>query len=140
MLDTYEISEETPFTFASAADFDCSPRRGGTGKSLLIVNHWIQPGGLPDPVVADRTNSEQGHVAEDVLSLKQRKLAARKDLAPLPADRQVNLTHVDIRAELVMCVTCVLDLWRKAEVDAKVHSGFLAPGLERGERWEQPCA
>ena len=49
--------EETPFTYRSAADFDCEPNRGGTDKSLLVVNHWIQPGGLPDPVVADRTNS-----------------------------------------------------------------------------------
>src|SRR5207237_8861038 len=95
---------------------------------------------VPALRVPYRTNTDKGQVAEDVLSLKNRKLAARKYLAPLPADRQVNLTHVDIRAELVMCVTCVLDLWRKAEVDAKVHSGFLAPGLERGERWEQPCA
>jgi hypothetical protein len=58
MRNTYKVAMETPFTFKSAADFNCAPKRGGTGKSLLIVNHWIQPGGLPDPVLAARTNSK----------------------------------------------------------------------------------
>ena len=29
-----------------------------TGKSFFIVNHWINSGGVPDPVEAAKTNSE----------------------------------------------------------------------------------
>ena len=57
LLNTYDVSEETPYNFPSAARFSCAPNRGKTGKSFFIVNHWINPGGLPDPVRADRTNS-----------------------------------------------------------------------------------
>ena len=59
LLNTYDVSEETGYTFKSAEKFDCAPKRGGTGRSLFIVNHWIQPGGPPDPIVAARTNSEK---------------------------------------------------------------------------------
>lgn len=56
---TYQVSEETPFTFSSARAFTCKPNRGGTGKPLMIVNHWIESGGPPDPVAAANTNSEK---------------------------------------------------------------------------------
>jgi hypothetical protein len=56
LINTYQVSEETPFSFKSSADFNCNPKRGGTGKSLLIVNHWVDSG-LPDPIAADKTNS-----------------------------------------------------------------------------------
>jgi hypothetical protein len=56
LLNTYKVSEETPFSFKSASGFNCNPKRGGTGKSMLIVNHWVDSG-LPDPVEADKTNS-----------------------------------------------------------------------------------
>jgi hypothetical protein len=59
LLNTYEVSEETGFTYKSAAHFDCAPKRGGTGKSFFIVNHWIQPGGAPDPLLAAKTNSSK---------------------------------------------------------------------------------
>ncbi len=59
LLNTYDVSEETPFTFPSPSAFNCDPNRGKTGKSLLIVNHWINPGGLPDPVRAATTNSRE---------------------------------------------------------------------------------
>ena len=59
LLNTYKVSEETPFTFKGPAAFNCDPNRGDTGKSLLIVNHWINPGGLPDPVRAATTNSRK---------------------------------------------------------------------------------
>ena len=45
LLNTYKVSEETNFFYKSAAKFDCLPKRGGTGKSFFIVNHWINPGG-----------------------------------------------------------------------------------------------
>ncbi len=59
LLNTYDVSEETGYTFKSADKFDCVPNRGKTGKSLFILNHWIQPGGPPDPIVAARTNSQK---------------------------------------------------------------------------------
>ncbi len=57
LFNTYKESEETPYNFKNAAAFNCTPNRGGTGKDVLIVNHWINPGGLPDPIVANATNS-----------------------------------------------------------------------------------
>ena len=57
LISTYEVSGETPFTFKTASQFNCEPKRGGTDKSFLIVNHWLQPGGLPDPSAAADTNS-----------------------------------------------------------------------------------
>jgi hypothetical protein len=59
LLNTYKVSEETGFTYPSAAKFDCAPNRGKTGKSFFIVNHWINPGGAPDPIEAAKTNSEK---------------------------------------------------------------------------------
>jgi hypothetical protein len=57
LLNTYAVSEETPFSFKSAAKFNCNPKRGGTDKNFLIVNHWVDAGGLPDPVETAKTNS-----------------------------------------------------------------------------------
>ena len=59
LINTYQVSEETPFSFKSADQFNCKPNRGGDGKSFLIVNHWTDTGGLPDPVAAASTNSKK---------------------------------------------------------------------------------
>jgi hypothetical protein len=59
LLNTYDVSQETGYTFTSAAKFDCAPNRGGTDKSFFILNHWINPGGAPDPIEAASTNSEK---------------------------------------------------------------------------------
>jgi hypothetical protein len=59
LLNTYNVSEETNFSYSSAAKFDCAPKRGKTGKSFFIVNHWVDSGGAPDPVDAAKTNSEK---------------------------------------------------------------------------------
>ncbi|MGZ6966515.1 MAG: hypothetical protein ACXVKN_02165 [Acidimicrobiia bacterium] len=56
---TYSLFQETPFTFTSVNDFDCAPKRGGTDKPLLLVNHWLRPNGPPDPVEAGKVNSKQ---------------------------------------------------------------------------------
>src|SRR5262245_36464432 len=37
LLNTYKVSEETPFGFASPNKFNCAPNRGGTGKGFFIV-------------------------------------------------------------------------------------------------------
>ena len=41
MPDVYAIAEETPYDWPSAEAFTCEPARGGTGKPLFLVNHWI---------------------------------------------------------------------------------------------------
>jgi hypothetical protein len=44
----YDVMEETPYEFASIDAFSCVPNRGGTGKPLFLVNHWIrEPGHKP---------------------------------------------------------------------------------------------
>jgi hypothetical protein len=37
----YDVTEETPYGFASPEDFTCTPNRGGTGKPLFLLNHWV---------------------------------------------------------------------------------------------------
>ena len=37
----YRYAMETPFTFRSATAFSCAPKRGGTGKRLFVMNHFI---------------------------------------------------------------------------------------------------
>jgi hypothetical protein len=56
---TYSLFEETPYTFSAVKDFSCRPKRGGTDKSMFLLNHWLRPDGPPDPVEAGRVNSER---------------------------------------------------------------------------------
>jgi hypothetical protein len=37
----YDVTEETPYAFESPESFTCAPNRGGTGKPLFLVNHWM---------------------------------------------------------------------------------------------------
>jgi hypothetical protein len=59
LLGAYDVSQESPFTFSSTSQFNCSPNRGGTDKSFFIVNHWLRPDGPPDPVAAAKVNSRK---------------------------------------------------------------------------------
>jgi hypothetical protein len=60
LIGTYEISGETTYAVPpSTSQFDCNPKRGGTDKSFLIINHWLKSNGPPDPVVATKTNSSK---------------------------------------------------------------------------------
>jgi hypothetical protein len=44
----YDVMEETPYEFASTEAFSCEPNRGGTGKPVFLLNHWIrEPGHKP---------------------------------------------------------------------------------------------
>ena len=56
---TYDMYQETPFTFTNISDFNCKKNRGGTDKPLLLVNHWLRPDGPPDPVEAGHVNSQK---------------------------------------------------------------------------------
>jgi hypothetical protein len=56
---TYSLFEETPYTFSRIEDFSCRPNRGGSGRSMFLVNHWLRPDGPPDPVEAGKVNSKK---------------------------------------------------------------------------------
>jgi hypothetical protein len=59
LLGTYDVSQETPFTFSTIPQFNCQVNRGGNDKAFFVVNHWLRPNGPPDPVEAARVNSEK---------------------------------------------------------------------------------
>jgi hypothetical protein len=50
--------EETPYEFASTKDFNCQPNRGGTGKPLFLVNHWLRERGHDPLADAADINSQ----------------------------------------------------------------------------------
>lgn len=52
--DGFALAEETPYTFRSAAEFTCEPNRGGTGKPLLLVNHFVTPPSKPTAAEVNR--------------------------------------------------------------------------------------
>jgi hypothetical protein len=37
----YRYGEETPYDHPGPSDMSCASNRGGTGKSLFLMNHWI---------------------------------------------------------------------------------------------------
>jgi hypothetical protein len=49
--------QETPYTFYAPAEFNNKPNRGGTGGSLLLLNHWIQTTPNPRPSNAAIVNT-----------------------------------------------------------------------------------
>ena len=54
---TYNLMQETPYTFTSISQFNCDPNRGLTSNPMLLVNHWLRASGPPDPVAANTVNS-----------------------------------------------------------------------------------
>jgi hypothetical protein len=52
----FQVSEETPYTFKTVDDFSCAPNRGGTGKPLFLLNHWLTSG-APDVAATTKANS-----------------------------------------------------------------------------------
>jgi len=74
--------QETPYTFHAPSEFSCAPNRGGTGGSLLQVNHWIETTPAPRPSNAAIVN------ARDVL-------LPRLDQCARERAHQVNIVAVD---------------------------------------------
>lgn len=37
----FEQSQDTPYSFATVADFNCDPNRGPADAPILLVNHWL---------------------------------------------------------------------------------------------------
>ncbi|MEM9713243.1 MAG: hypothetical protein AAGA17_13585 [Actinomycetota bacterium] len=54
--DGFTFTQETPFSYASVADFSCAPNRGSDDSPLFLLNHFITPA---DPVAADEANSAE---------------------------------------------------------------------------------
>jgi hypothetical protein len=53
----FEVIQETPYTFHEPSQFSENPNRGGTGGSLLLMNHWIESTPMPKPSNAEVVNA-----------------------------------------------------------------------------------
>ena len=58
LIGSYELMQETPYTFNSVAEFNCQPNRGAATNPMLLVNHWLRAPGPPDPVETAQTNNK----------------------------------------------------------------------------------
>jgi hypothetical protein len=45
----YDSTQETPYHFETPEEFSCKANRGGDGKSLFLMNHWIDTTPAPRP-------------------------------------------------------------------------------------------
>lgn len=72
----YEVFQETPYRFLDPSEFSNKPNRGGTGGSLLLMNHWIETTPAPKPSNAEIVN------AYDVLY--KRAAACRRERNMMP--------------------------------------------------------
>src|SRR5437016_10271598 len=118
----------------------------GPARSRAVRHLGVEVGvevAVPDPTQrrattlagadSHRADPEQRHVVEDGLATEQAELAARQDLAPLAAHRQIHLAQVDLGAGLsagpeVSVPAGVWGLWAEAEVHGEVHPGFFPLG------------
>lgn len=41
LRNAFELTQDTPYTFATPDDFSCEPNRGGDDAPLFLVNHWL---------------------------------------------------------------------------------------------------
>jgi hypothetical protein len=58
LIGSYQLMQETPYTFSGINSFNCRPLRGAPTNAFLLVNHWLRSPGPPDPVSAQTTNSQ----------------------------------------------------------------------------------
>jgi hypothetical protein len=59
----FEVLQETPYTFKDPSEFSNRPNRGGTGGSLLLMNHWIETTPMPKPSNAAIVNAHDALLA-----------------------------------------------------------------------------
>lgn len=59
LVGSYDLMQETPYTFTAINQFNCRPNRGNSSNPMLLVNHWLRPNGPPDPQEASDVNSLQ---------------------------------------------------------------------------------
>jgi hypothetical protein len=55
----FEVMQETPYEFHDPSEFSNRPNRGGTGGSLLLMNHWIETTPMPKPSNAAIVNARE---------------------------------------------------------------------------------
>jgi hypothetical protein len=55
----FKVLQETPFTFHDPSEFSNKPNRGGTGGSLMLLNHWIESTPTPKPSNAAIVNERE---------------------------------------------------------------------------------
>ena len=59
----FALMQETPYTFHDPSEFSNRPNRGGTGGSLLLLNHWIESTPMPKPSNASIVNARTALLA-----------------------------------------------------------------------------
>lgn len=79
MPDVYEVAEETPYLFESPDDFTCEPARGGTGKPLFLINHWLDDS--ESPVAAARETNAREELESRLAMCEERRGRAPNILA-----------------------------------------------------------
>jgi hypothetical protein len=57
LVGSYQLMQESPYTFTAIGQFNCTPNRGKDTNAMLLVNHWLRPYGPPDPEEAAKVNS-----------------------------------------------------------------------------------
>jgi hypothetical protein len=72
LLGTYQLMQETPYTFSSISQFNCDPNRGQPGNPMFLVNHWLRTGGQPNPTAAATVNSQATLTARLQQCIRQR--------------------------------------------------------------------
>jgi hypothetical protein len=71
----FDVTQETPYEFSKPSDLSCTPNRGGTGKPLFQLNHWIEK---TQPTVSDARTLN----AHDFLLDRARTCEAERDAFP----------------------------------------------------------
>jgi hypothetical protein len=59
LVGSYQLMQESPYTFTDIKQFNCKPNRGNSTNPMLLVNHWLRPNGPPDPEAANKVNASQ---------------------------------------------------------------------------------
>ncbi|MBQ1159404.1 hypothetical protein KBZ21_14960 [Streptomyces sp. A73] len=77
----YRYGMETPYAFSTPEEMTCEPNRGGTGKRLFLMNHFVTSGG------GSRIDAREVNAKDFVVDRAQRCEAAR--------DHPVNFVAVD---------------------------------------------
>jgi hypothetical protein len=72
----YDLMQETPYHFEAVTELSCRPHRGGDGKSLFLMNHWIDTTPAPKPTNAEILN------AKDFLLARARQCAKERGKLP----------------------------------------------------------
>jgi hypothetical protein len=68
----YDVTQETPYHFEKVEELSCRPNRGGDGKSLFLMNHWIDTTPTPKPSNAAILNQRDFVIARARQCAKER--------------------------------------------------------------------